>query len=67
MDTVLYPAEYFQYQARHPLKLLKLFVTSIALVAMACPAIAVSFGPFGVSARRSATLISVIASTAARS
>ncbi|STK05337.1 Uncharacterised protein [Escherichia coli] len=34
---------------------------------MACPAIAVSFGPIGVPARRSATLISVVASTAARS
>ncbi len=34
---------------------------------MACPAIAVSFGPIGVPARRSATLTSVVASTAARS
>lgn len=46
---------------------LTLFVTSIAPAAMACPAIAVSFGPIGVPARRSATLISVVASTAARS
>ncbi len=32
---------------------------------MACPAMAVSFGPIGVPAIRSATLISVVASTAA--
>lgn len=34
---------------------------------MACPAIAVSFGPIGFPARRSATLISEVASTAERS
>ena len=44
-----------------------LFVTSTAPAAMACPAIAVSFEPIGVPARRSATLISVVASTAAQS
>lgn len=46
---------------------LVLFVTMIGLTAMACPAIAVSFVPIVVPARRSATLITVVASTAARS
>lgn len=44
-----------------------LFVTRTAPAAMACPAMAVSFGPIGVPARRSATRMSVVASTAARS
>ncbi len=46
---------------------LTLFVTRTAPAAIACPAMAVSFGPIGVPARRSATRMSVVASTAARS
>lgn len=46
---------------------LVLFVTSTASAAMACPAIAVSFRPIGVLAVASVALISVVASTAARS
>lgn len=45
---------------------LVLFVTRIAPAAMACPAIAVSFGPMGAPAAASAAFTSVVASTAVR-